>query len=882
MKKSLFAILAASLLATTAMAKDLYCYYVKSNNTLVFYYDDLRSQRANTAGTQVFNIAGSASSGGWDHLRETIEYIAFDESFWDARIAGLGGFFKNCKNLKSIENFEYFNTDKATDLSYLFYNCNSLKEIDFSEFRSGSAANWSHMFDGCYALTKIKGLEGVNTSNVTDMSYMFSNCLALKSLNMKEYFITSKVTNMSHMFDCCVDLTSLDLSRFNTAKVTDMSYMFATCVDLTSLDLSSFNTTNVTNMQSMFSGCESLSSIDVRSFNTSKVTNMQNMFSGCDKIKEINVTSFDVSKVANMMFMFASCPELQAIYCNCDWKDFLPAQAVADDLFYNDTKLVGGHYAKYDESWGIDEAHPDMSGRPGAFTARDGLFFNGHLLTAENAQSFASSGTITYDPDEFSLTLNNATLKADAGLWMPYNQTLSLYLKGKNKISVKGNGIEGGDIFPSALTDNASLDITSTNAYGITMKGNCYLSGDELATGKLCVLNVHGHAGAINGTQMWSNYYNKYIHPSIVLGDMVLSVSTDIGYTVSGLEKIDEKNIEYSYDTYYFNYDKGVVYDCGVRPNGDGEGVPVTKPFMMVPKDKLVRYEVNLGGCYLNNYNKDDFNPMSLSSGKVSYDSDLNILTLDNAKFNTPYAPYDENYALHVHSYRYDDYYNKFFHEFVLELKGDCDLTGTNTDDYEYGLDFQENDKISGKRFWTITRHSEAGSTPSLKLQGAIYCWCTEDLGELSIKDVDITVSDKAYFWQEDDVSVNIVNSSLDLIDKAWPNQNVMEYLDGLTLTDCSFADGCYYDSSRGCVMNSSGQPATGRVRIVRSSSGTKKGDVNRDTHINTADVVAIYSFIEKGTASGFTREDANVNGDASVNTADVVALYDIIIKGSK
>ncbi|MBO4731039.1 MAG: SUMF1/EgtB/PvdO family nonheme iron enzyme [Bacteroidaceae bacterium] len=66
-----------------------------------------------------------------------------------------------------------------------------------------------------------------------------------------------------------------------------------------------------------------------------------------------------------------------------------------------------------------------------------------------------------------------------------------------------------------------------------------------------------------------------------------------------------------------------------------------------------------------------------------------------------------------------------------------------------------------------------------------------------------------------------------------------------------------------------------------------KKGDVNGDRSVNTADVVAIYSFIENGDASGFTRDDANVNGDkngdgiAIVNTADVVAAYDAIINGA-
>ena len=56
--------------------------------------------------------------------------------------------------------------------------------------------------------------------------------------------------------------------------------------------------------------------------------------------------------------------------------------------------------------------------------------------------------------------------------------------------------------------------------------------------------------------------------------------------------------------------------------------------------------------------------------------------------------------------------------------------------------------------------------------------------------------------------------------------------------------------------------------------------DVNGDGMKNTADVVAVYTFIEKGSESGFAREAADVNGDGSVNTADVVAIYTAIIGG--
>ena len=62
---------------------------------------------------------------------------------------------------------------------------------------------------------------------------------------------------------------------------------------------------------------------------------------------------------------------------------------------------------------------------------------------------------------------------------------------------------------------------------------------------------------------------------------------------------------------------------------------------------------------------------------------------------------------------------------------------------------------------------------------------------------------------------------------------------------------------------------------------GAIRGDVNHDEKVNTADVVAVYSFIENGAESGFIRADCDVNRDGKANTADVVAIYSIIINGS-
>ena len=74
----------------------------------------------------------------------------------------------------------------------------------------------------------------------------------------------------------------------------------------------------------------------------------------------------------------------------------------------------------------------------------------------------------------------------------------------------------------------------------------------------------------------------------------------------------------------------------------------------------------------------------------------------------------------------------------------------------------------------------------------------------------------------------------------------------------------------------------TAMTLVIRGMSELPKviepADVNGDGNKNTADVVAVYTFIEQGAASGFARDAADVNRDGSVNTADVVAIYTAII----
>ena len=104
-------------------------------------------------------------------------------------------------------------------------------DASFANARPTSCYCW---FSGCNNLTEIKGIEYLNTENVTNMGFMFNSCKVLTSLNLSN-FNTEKVTDMQGIFGECSDLTSLDLSSFNTAEVTNMTQMFYNSYALTTI-----------------------------------------------------------------------------------------------------------------------------------------------------------------------------------------------------------------------------------------------------------------------------------------------------------------------------------------------------------------------------------------------------------------------------------------------------------------------------------------------------------------------------------------------------------------------------------------------------------------------------------------------------------------------
>ena len=191
-------------------------------------------------------------------------------------------------------------------------NSGDVQEVKFTgQLKIGSA---SEMFKDLTNLTKITGLENLDTTATSDMRYMFANCRNLTSIDGIANLQTPKVTNMSFMFAGCSKLASLDLSNFNTANTKYVESMFQDCENLKNIKFSpDFTIAKVNNINRMFSGCSSLTALDLSKFNTRQVKWMIGTFMDCSSLTKLDLSSFDTSNVIDMNGMFNNCSSLKEL-----------------------------------------------------------------------------------------------------------------------------------------------------------------------------------------------------------------------------------------------------------------------------------------------------------------------------------------------------------------------------------------------------------------------------------------------------------------------------------------------------------------------------------------------------------------------------------------
>ena len=121
-------------------------------------------------------------------------------------------------------------TSKFTDMSYMFYRCTLISNIDVSRWNVGNVTNMTGLFYDCTSLNSLN-IEGWNTSSVSSMTNLFNGCDSITSLNVNNWDI-SNVAKINGMFAYCSSLKSINLSNWDTRSIIDMSFLFRGYNDL--------------------------------------------------------------------------------------------------------------------------------------------------------------------------------------------------------------------------------------------------------------------------------------------------------------------------------------------------------------------------------------------------------------------------------------------------------------------------------------------------------------------------------------------------------------------------------------------------------------------------------------------------------------------------
>lgn len=168
---------------------EAYACYTKSNATLTFYYDNLRSSRKGTT----YDLNTGSAFPGWvrDDTNTNVTQVIFHSSFANVQPTSTYAWFRGMENLQSFNDMNYLNTSEVTNMEDMFFNCACLTSLDLSSFNTYKVTNMDAMFMWNRQLKTIYVGSGWNTDAVTKSDDMFFDCSILVGGKGTTYIYTN-------------------------------------------------------------------------------------------------------------------------------------------------------------------------------------------------------------------------------------------------------------------------------------------------------------------------------------------------------------------------------------------------------------------------------------------------------------------------------------------------------------------------------------------------------------------------------------------------------------------------------------------------------------------------------------------------------------------
>ena len=328
------------------------------------------------------NINTSRLTSMFDMFYEMTNLKEIDISSFDtSNVINMYALFSNNTSLETVK-MSNLDLRNAENLKALFKGDVKLSTLMIDNIKVRDVIDMSEMFYNCSSLTSVD-LHGLGGNSLEEIWQIFRGCSELREINMGGFdFGTASMQALFYDLD---KLVNINLQGINTTNVTNISELFKECDSLTSIDLSNIDCKNVTTAGDIFYGADNLKevnmsgvdfkkvttinffknnqSIEIVNISNSKFDNFASMFSGCTNLKSVDMSGIEAysSSTGKVYNMFNGCSSLETIYVSSTWD--VSNQSQGMPIFSGCTSLVGGAGTTYDSSH-VDKTYAIVDGGP--------------------------------------------------------------------------------------------------------------------------------------------------------------------------------------------------------------------------------------------------------------------------------------------------------------------------------------------------------------------------------------------------------------------------------------------------------------------------------------------------------------------------------------
>ena len=197
----------AEAVTITAVVTPKVPYVVYCNDVRTLYFDfgdvpavdDTYSGHTVTAvwsGDDVTDTPVDDNVPGWNVIdyRRDITSVVFEPSFAYVRPKSTASWFREMGNLSRVTGLEYLNTSQVTSMYCMFHSCYYLTSLDISNFDLSSLTRSAFMFYEDMRLTTLYSNADWNSDKLADSEKMFYHCTQLKGAVAYSYNLENDAT----------------------------------------------------------------------------------------------------------------------------------------------------------------------------------------------------------------------------------------------------------------------------------------------------------------------------------------------------------------------------------------------------------------------------------------------------------------------------------------------------------------------------------------------------------------------------------------------------------------------------------------------------------------------------------------------------------------